>query len=316
MNQKIFHAATLALAIAKKYEGATSPNPPVGAVGLTKEGDILGLAAHERGGAAHAEANLIQKLSHQGTLEALHTLIVTLEPCNHYGKTPPCVKTILETNVKAVIVGCLDPNPLVNGKGFRALKEKVNTHYLSEYASSLSKECENLIIPYRYWLKHGKPWVIVKRAFNAHGSMIPKKNQKTFTSEKSLRLAHNLRRRADAILTGSGTVLVDNPEFTVRLVPDHVQKQRWLVLFDRRKRIPIQWKERATRFGFRLIEDLEFEEALCFLGQKGTHLALVEAGPTLSEYVLRNNFWNQRVDIFQSKRGCPDQIFTTFNELN
>jgi diaminohydroxyphosphoribosylaminopyrimidine deaminase/5-amino-6-(5-phosphoribosylamino)uracil reductase len=312
MKQAIINAAKLAIVAAKSYEGITSPNPCVGAAGLTKDGELLAVAAHEKYGSTHAEVNLIKHLHTIGRLKSLHTLFITLEPCNHYGKTPSCVNAILETNVKKVIIGCLDPNPEVNGKGLQALKEKVKTETLEIYDPQLVEECRQLIVPYTYWLEHGKPWVIIKQAYNLLGSMIPNDHQKTFTSKQSLVFAHTLRKKSDAIITGGGTVLSDWPEFTVRHLPDHLEKQRWLVLLDRRKRIPEEWKKKAVQNGFRLIEDLDFIEALNFLGQQGAHLALVEAGPTLSNYILNHNLWNQRIEIYQIK-DHPDKIVKTVN---
>jgi len=316
MRENIIKAAKLAIEAAKSYQGATSPNPPVGAAGLTKEGEIIGIAAHEKYGAAHAEVNLIEQLYKLGWLDSLHTLFITLEPCNHHGKTPPCVKAILETNVKNVIIGCLDPNLNVNGKGLEALKERIEIESLSQYDPQLAEECQKIILPYRYWLEHKKPWVILKQAYNLSGSMIPSENQKTFTSKQSLIFTHNLRKQTDAIITGSGTVLADWPEFTVRYVPDHPAKQRWLVLLDRRKRIPEKWRKQETLRGFCLIENRDFIEALNFLGQQGAHVAMVEAGPTLSQYVLNHNLWNERIEIFQSQNNHPDDILHTFNHIN
>lgn len=316
MNENLIKAAHLAIAAAKNFEGATAPNPPVGAVGLTKDGEIIAVTAHEKYGEPHAEANLIQQLGKLGKLDSLHTLFVTLEPCIHYGNTPPCVKTILETNIKKVVVGCLDPNQKVNGKGLQALADKIRVDLISDYDLHLTEECQKIIIPYRYWLEHGKPWVIIKQAYNLLGSMIPRENQKTFTSQESLVFAHMLRKKADAIITGSGTVLVDWPEFTVRYVPDHPDKHRYLVILDHRGRIPEKWKMNAIQKGFRLIQNVELEEALTFLGDQGAHIALVEAGPTLSQYIIDHNLWNERIEIFQSKNDSPDKIIRTFNFIN
>lgn len=317
MNESnIKTAARLAIAAAKNFEGATAPNPPVGAAGLTNDGEIIAVTAHEKHGGPHAEANLIQHLGKLGTLDFLHTLFVTLEPCNYYGNTPPCVKAILETNIKKIVVGCLDPNPKVNGKGLEALSDKILVDRLSDYDPQLAEECQKIITPYRYWLEHEKPWVIIKQAYNLLGSMIPRENQKTFTSHESLVFAHMLRKKADAIITGSGTVLTDWPEFTVRYVPDYPEKHRYLVILDRRDRTPEKWKMKAIQKGFRLIQNVELEEALTFLGEQGVHIALVEAGPTLSQYVIDHNLWNERIEIFQSKDNSPDKIIRTLNLIN
>lgn len=317
MNESnIKAAAHLAISAAKSFEGATAPNPLVGAAGLTKDGKIIAIAAHEKYGGPHAEANLIQHLRSLGELDSLHTLFVTLEPCNHYGKTPPCVKAILETNIKKVVIGCLDPNPKVKGRGLQTLEDKILVERLSDYDLQLAEECQKIITPYCYWLEHGKPWVIIKQAYNLLGNMVPRENQKTFTSQQSLVFAHMLRKKVDVIITGSGTVLADWPELTVRYVPDHPGKHRYLVLLDRRNRIPESWKMKAIQRGFHLIENMELVEALTFLGQQGAHIALIEAGPTLSQYMINHNLWNERIEIFQSANNTSDKIIQTFNPIN
>ncbi len=315
MSDLIMQAVRLAIKTAKEYEGATAPNPIVGAVGLTEEVKILGVAGHEKAGGPHAEVNLIQHLRKIGRLEALHTLFITLEPCMHYGRTPPCVDKILQTNVKKIIIGTLDPNPKVNGRGFQALSKKVETIFLSDYEAEFAVECQQMIVPYSYWVKYRRPWVILKQAYNLEGSMIPRKNKKTFTSQDSLIFAHELRKKSDAILTGSGTILADLPEFTVRYVSDHKKKTRWLVFFDRRKRVPDPWKERAVRNGFCLKECFDFEETLAFLGRQGVHIALVEAGPILSSYVDHHKFWNEKIQIFQAPDGQTDRIVQSYRDL-
>lgn len=315
MLEKLRHAVELAIRSAKQHEGATAPNPIVGAVGLTEQGEIIGVAAHEQAGMPHAEKKLIYNLQEEGKLEALHTLFITLEPCTHYGKTPPCVDTILQTNVKKVIIGTLDPNPEVHAKGFQILSQKVETTLLSDYDSEFADKCKQMIAPYAYWTQHNKPWVILKQAYNLEGNMIPKFGQKTFTSPESQVLAHELRKKSDAILTGSGTILADFPQFTVRHVSDHPNKTRWMVFFDRRQRVPEPWKERVVRDGFCLMKCIDFEEALDFLGKQGVHMALVEAGPSLSSYVHHHKLWNERIQIYQAPEGQKDRIVRSYTPL-
>ena len=143
----------------------------------------------------------------------------------------------------------------------------------------------------------------VKQALNAQGSMIPPQGQKTFTSERSLRFAHELRKRSDAILTGSGTVLADEPLFTVRRVPDHLEKSRWLILLDRRNRVPELYLAKAHLAGFRVVRFLDLQKSLEFLGSQGVLEVLVEAGPELTRSILDGGFWDTHVLIETSPSG-------------
>lgn len=296
---------------AARYRGATCPNPPVGAVLLDQCGNSLSVGAHEYAGGNHAEVNAIENARRKGVLEQAHTLIVTLEPCSHTGKTPPCTEAILKTSVKTVIVGCEDPNPLVQSRGVERLLAagvQVGVNVLGE---SLHQECLKLVAPFQHWVQTGRPWVTVKRAINREGTMYPPPGQKTFTGYHSLKLAHCLRRRADAILTGSGTVLKDWPEFTVRLVQDHPQKKRWLTVLDRRGRVPEVWFENAKRNRFQILEsekEESIEEILNRLGKKGVLEVLVESGPSLSSMILESPFWNEEVRITQGLLGRDDQV--------
>lgn len=293
---------SVAIDEAKLYQGATSPNPPVGAVAVSDSGEILTIQAHQKAGGPHAEVAALMQVAQQGDTFRLHTLVVTLEPCCHHGKTPPCVDAIIESRVKTVVVGARDPNPKVNGKGIEALRKAG----IQVIEGICKEECENLIQSFRYWVQTGKPWIKVKTAFQENGSMLPPLGHKTFTSTESLTYAHRLRKQADAILTGSGTILSDDPQFTVRHVRDHFNKKRWLVYLDRRSRVPHQWVSQISERGFQVKKETEFEEAIDRLGSEGVHEVLVEAGPTLSRYILRKGLWNEQVVIQKRQVGEPD----------
>ena len=142
--------------------------------------------------------------------------------------------------------------------------------------------------------------------------MVPPKGQKTFTSQSSLILAHSLRRRADAIITGSGTVLADDPHFTVRLVPDFPNKQRKLILFDRRRRIPQSYIDAATGRSFAVSFANNLNEALQQLAHEGALEVLVESGPTITQMILDSELWDEHVLIRQSDSD-EDQITITQN---
>ena len=311
--QAAFEAA---LSEARRFEGATAPNPPVGAVALDSEGKILSVQAHRKAGTAHAEAAVIEDLRARGELSKVHTLVVTLEPCNHHGRTPPCSEAITGAGIKRVIAGCADPNPKVAGGGAERLRAAgVDFRFLGDLGSaelglaSLVKSCELLIAPFAYRQRTGLPWVTVKQAISFQGSMFPAPGLKTFTSESSLILAHELRKRSDAILTGSGTVISDRPLFTVRRVPDHPGKRRWLVVMDRRRRVETElpdWCRAAEERGFDLKFGDDLETTLKDLSEQGVMEALLEAGPSLTEVVLQSDFWCRHVLISQGNPSSPE----------
>jgi diaminohydroxyphosphoribosylaminopyrimidine deaminase/5-amino-6-(5-phosphoribosylamino)uracil reductase len=306
----------VAVEAARAWLGATAPNPPVGAAALDRAGRILAVATHQRAGSAHAEAALIELLRRHDLLAACHTLCVTLEPCNHHGRTPPCCDAILEASVPRVVFGARDPNPAVAGGGAERLRQAGVTVVAANDPASAE-----LIYAFAHRARWGRPWVTVKRAFDVSGSMIPPAGQKTFTSPASLLLAHRLRKRADAVLTGSGTVLADAPCLTVRHVPDFDGKRRLLLLGDRRQRVGAAWidQARANDFAVRRIETLD-EAFFRALADEGILDVLVEAGPTLSDAILASPWWTERIDIRRRTNGSdliePDLIEIAINPMS
>lgn len=292
-----------AMAAARAWEGATAPNPPVGCVLLDRAGNVIAAAAHHGAGQLHAEALAIQNARIAGQLDKIHTVVVTLEPCNHHGRTPPCSEAILATPAEHVVIGAADPNPNVAGGGAARLRE---AGLLVDFLSGDIAQVQRLIAPFKKRVTLGLPFVTVKQALNREGNMVPPPGQKTFTSQSSLVVAHALRRRADAIFTGSGTVLADDPLFTVRLLPDHQDKRRKLVLFDRRRQIPAVYYEAATARGFDVTVAGDIETALRDIAATGGLEVLVEAGPKLTAHVLQTPFWDEHVTITQT--DAEDQI--------
>ena len=291
---------------ARLYIGATSPNPPVGALALDAQGRILAAAAHRRAGTAHAEAALLKLCRETGLTGKIDTLCVTLEPCNHVGRTPPCTEAILAAKIRRVVVGTRDPNPHVAGGGCDRLRQAG----VEVIDGVESERCRRLIHAFALHARTGRPFVTVKRAFDPDGSMIPPQGQTTFTSKESLILAHRLRKKADAILTGSGTILADTPAFTVRHVPDHPDKRRVLAILDRRRRVPPSYIDAATANGFTVEIHDDLTQCLESLGRRNIQDVLVEAGPQISQAVLDSPFWTLRLDIHQ---GTPDTTESAFN---
>ena len=295
-----------AVAEARLWLGATSPNPAVGAAALDAAGNILAVTAHHRAGSDHAEAALLKLCREQNLLPRVATICVTLEPCNHHGRTPPCSEAIIAAGIRRVAIGARDPNPHVAGGGCEWLRA-AGIEVIENVESDL---CQKLIHPFAFHARTGLPFVTVKRAFDVSGSMIPPVGQKTFTSDASLVLAHRLRKKADAIIAGSGTIIADNPLFDVRHVKDHDGKRRVLAILDRRGRVSKEYLTAATTRGFDVAVYDDFDSCVKQLGNRGIKDVLVESGPILLGFALDSPYWTMRVDIHA---GMPDRIETAFN---
>lgn len=202
--------------LAQKGTGLTSPNPSVGAL-LVQKGEIIGEGYTSPYGGNHAEVNAIQSVSDKSLLKE-SMLYVTLEPCSHFGKTPPCSDLIIQSGIKQVIIGCIDDNPLVGGRGVKKLKE----NGVEVILGVLETKCKEQLK--RFFTFHNKkrPYVILKWAQSLDGFIAPKsKKHKApvwITSIKSRQLVHQWRAEEHAILVGANTVLEDNPSLTVRHV--------------------------------------------------------------------------------------------------
>lgn len=302
-----------ALTAARQFEGATAPNPAVGCVLLDREGDVIAVGAHEKAGLPHAEAAAIASAEAKNRLDDIHTAIVTLEPCNHTGRTGPCSEAILRTPTQAVWIGTMDPNPKVAGGGAARLAAAgLDVRMIADLdvsqAAELANDAARLIAPFAKHQLTGLPFVTVKQALNRDGSMVPPKGQTTFTSEASLDLAHQMRRRAGAILTGSGTILADDPAFTVRRVPDFAHVQRRLVILDRRGRVSQDYVAAAGQRGFEVWQEVDVKTALEKLGAAGVLEVLVEAGPEVTQAFVEANLWDEHVVITQGAKGGEDDV--------
>jgi len=206
MNDEFYIKETLKLA--KNGWGMVSPNPMVGAI-VVKDGKIIGKGYHKGPGFPHAEVIALNKAGKSAKGAVLY---VNLEPCCHYGKTPPCTEKIIESKIKMIAASIKDPNPLVNGKGFQILKDaniQVKTGLLENEAKKLNEI-------YLKYITKRIPFVILKAALTINGKITFEKG-KYLTSEKSLKYVHHIRNGVDAILVGINTVLKDNPYLNVRL---------------------------------------------------------------------------------------------------
>ena len=198
-----------ALRLAKKGERWASPNPMVGSV-IVKDNKIIGEGYHKEFGGKHAEINAINNASE--SIEGA-TVYVTLEPCSHYGKTPPCVDRIIETRPARVVVGSTDPNPLVSGRGIKKLED----HGIQVTVGVCEMECRSLNEKFFTFMTTGMPFITLKYAQTLDGRIATRTgHSKWISSEQSRRFVHKLRATHDGILVGIGTVLKDDPELTVR----------------------------------------------------------------------------------------------------
>lgn len=199
-----------ALQLARQSGGHASPNPMVGAV-VEHEGKIIGEGFHRCCGKAHAEVNAIASVHDQSLLPE-STIYVTLEPCSHYGKTPPCAKLLIEKGIKSVVVGVLDPFEKVSGRGVAMLREAG----VEVEVGVLESECREL--NKRFFTAHttGIPWVLLKWAQSADGYLANEDGSVRFSTPLTMSLMHRERSLVDAIVVGAGTVKIDNPSLTVR----------------------------------------------------------------------------------------------------
>lgn len=228
------HYMSRALELAQCGAGWTNPNPMVGAV-VVKDGRIIGEGWHTAYGNLHAEREALANCSED---PAGSTIYVTLEPCCHWGKTPPCTEAIIEAKLARVVVGAPDPNPLVAGKGFEVLREAG----IEVTENVLLDECRDLNRVFFHYIQTKMPLVIVKYAMTLDGKIATRTGaSRWITSEVARAKVHEDRHRFAAIMVGIGTVISDDPELTSR-IPDCKTKDPLRVIIDSTARIPLSSK--------------------------------------------------------------------------
>lgn len=199
-----------AIQLAKKGEGWTNPNPMVGAV-IVKDGRIIGEGYHKKCGELHAERNAIASLTESAEGA---TIYVTLEPCCHYGKTPPCTEAIIEQKIKKVVIGSRDPNPKVAGKGAQILRESG----ITVVQDFMREECDRLNPVFFHYITTKTPYVVMKYAMTLDGKIATKTGaSKWITGETARQEVQHMRHRYMGIMAGIGTVLADDPMLNVRV---------------------------------------------------------------------------------------------------
>lgn len=289
----------MARAIEEARRGRPSPNPHVGAIVASASGTILGRGHHERAGEAHAEVAAIAN----ATETRGHTLFVTMEPCNHHGRTPPCTEAVIEAGFARVVLGARDPAPHVPGS-----VERIRDAGIEVTLGVLEKECDALIADFAKHIRTGLPYVTLKAAVTLDGKMATRTgDSKWITGEEARAEAHRMRDQSDAVLVGVGTVLADDPALTVRHV-EGVDPLR--VVLDATLRTPVDAKlagagtivmhasgadpkraEALRARGCELIEvagsdALDLGAVLQTLGARDVVRLLVEGGPTLHAALL------------------------------
>jgi len=236
----------LALRLARRGSGATSPNPMVGAV-LVKGGKIIGRGWHRRAGLPHAEIEALRDAQKNGHSPRGATLYVTLEPCSTHGRTPPCTDAIIAAGIKRVVIGATDPNPKHGGRAFKILRRAG----IEVVHGILADACAQSNEAFNHWIVRRTPFVTVKAAMTLDGKIATAGGEsKWITGEKARAHGMKLRQGADAILVGINTILADDPSLTFRKrkVENGNRKQLRRIILDSTARTPLDTKVVSDEF--------------------------------------------------------------------
>jgi diaminohydroxyphosphoribosylaminopyrimidine deaminase/5-amino-6-(5-phosphoribosylamino)uracil reductase len=224
----------LALNLAEKARGRTSPNPMVGSV-IVRDGEIVGRGYHKKAGTPHAE---IHSIIDAGEKTKDATMYVSLEPCSHHGRTGPCTEAIIKSGVSRVVMAMMDPNPLVSGRGRRILEE----HGIEVRSGVLEDKARKQNEVFIKYITTRRPFVIMKTAMSLDGKIATATGKsKWITCEESRGKVHQIRDEVDAIMVGIGTVICDDPSLTTRL-PDKKGRDPIRIILDSRARTPLESK--------------------------------------------------------------------------
>lgn len=290
--------------LARLGAGSVSPNPMVGAV-LVYQDRIIGEGWHQRYGEAHAEVNAVRSVKPEYRIFiSKSTLYVSLEPCNIFGKTPPCTNLILEHNIPKVVISCLDQTPEVAGKGVALLRAngvEVVTGILEEKGKEISRFRNHFVT-------QARPYIILKFAQTRNGMFGKSKEQVWISNEYSKRLVHKWRSEVDAILVGTNTARIDNPELTNRLyfgksplrivIDKHLQLPDNLHVFDQKHPTLVVTSKVQSAIAHLSYLTVPFDAnflttMLQHLYEKKIAILLVEGGATLLQNFIQNNLWDE-----------------------
>ncbi len=265
-----------ALLVAERGRGKVSPNPLVGCV-LVKDGTVIAEGWHDHLGGLHAEQMAIHDAEERGISPNGATAYVTLEPCNHFGRTPPCTEALMWAGVNKVVVAHGDPNPTVRGNGCKVL----NDAGISTRTGLMEREASEQMRAFLHWCEHRRPLVTVKLAMDANGSVDDRAaHAQRFTSTGCLEKVHELRRDCDAVLVGVETVNRDDPQLTVRMVPSERQPLR--VVIDPNARVNRDAQLLNDGHEVMMVQSnfTNLASLLNQLGDQDIQRVLVEGGPT------------------------------------
>jgi diaminohydroxyphosphoribosylaminopyrimidine deaminase/5-amino-6-(5-phosphoribosylamino)uracil reductase len=313
-----------AIELAKLGAGNVSPNPMVGCV-IAHQNKIIGEGWHKKFGDAHAEVNAIASVQDQSLLKE-STVFVNLEPCSHFGKTPPCADLLIKHQVRKVVVANVDPNPLVGGKGVRKLSEagiEVVTGILENQGRELNRRFFSFIE------KH-KPYVILKWAQTADGFVAQKNfESKWISNEFSRQLVHQWRSVEDAVLVGTRTASHDNPQLTVRawsgrnpvrvVIDRFLRLNNHLHVFDKKVKTicynVLKHEEHDNLIFVRLAEDNFIQDLLTDLAKRNIQSVIVEGGAQTLQLFIDGELWDE-ARVFTSYRqygeGIPAPVLRGF----
>lgn len=316
-----------ALTEAEKGRGFCAPNPTVGAV-VVKNNQILAVGHHQGPGEPHAEVEAIAKLSDTDCEGA--EIYVTLEPCCHYGRTPPCADLLIKKKFKAVYYGFQDPNPIVAGKGAEKIREAgIHCEHID------LEEINTFYRSYAYWTAHKKPFITAKIALSLDGKtgVSGAKKPVKLTSAAADKYTHLQRKNTDAILSTVKTVVADNPQLNARTADGNYQKKLFLIggtselfssaaIFKTAQSITL-FTDKTHKQSYSAInyvnitqdsKGLNLAEIINYLGNAGLHDVWVEAGATLLNNLLRQNLLNRLIIYVSPKILGNTALSGFFNE--
>ncbi|MFV1883849.1 MAG: bifunctional diaminohydroxyphosphoribosylaminopyrimidine deaminase/5-amino-6-(5-phosphoribosylamino)uracil reductase RibD [Balneola sp.] len=319
-----------ALDLARKGEGFVSPNPMVGCVIISKEGERIGAGYHQKYGEAHAEVNAVNSIKNKKELEGA-TVYVSLEPCAHFGKTPPCSGMLAKLPISRVVVAHQDPNSKVNGAGL----SEIRNAGIQVDVGVMQKEAEELNEFFIHHQTYGRPFITLKIAQTADGyTAAPDGDSKWISGKGSRKLVHEWRAKYDAVLVGRATAMTDNPSLTVRHVSGRQPKRvvidgpyelpKELNLFSDKheeKTIIVTWNKKASEtdadpmlklmkhnyFRGEVIQvskkdgHVSLQQAFKELGDRGITSVLVEGGQQLSSSLLKEGLVD-KLELFISPK--------------
>jgi diaminohydroxyphosphoribosylaminopyrimidine deaminase/5-amino-6-(5-phosphoribosylamino)uracil reductase len=305
-----------AIELAQLGIGEVSPNPRVGCI-IVHDNKIIGEGWHKKFSEAHAEVNAINSLEDHSALKE-STIYVNLEPCSHYGKTPPCVDLLIKHRVKKVVISTIDPNPLVSGKGIQKLKEAG----IEVSVGVLEKEGRELNKRFFTFIEKQRPYIILKWAQTADG-FIAQKNfeSKWISNELSRQLTHRWRSEEDAVLVGTRTASHDNPSLTVRewsgrnptriVIDRFLRLNDHLQLLDKKEKTicynVIKHEEHKNLSLVRINENNFLNELIHDLYKQKIQSLVVEGGAQTLQLFIDSNFWDE-ARVFTSARTFGEGI--------